>query len=148
MDVSLCVPGRRAACAGLYTGRNGMAWDGMGMACSQLMPWVVFAGPPLLLHLDRKGMNVIGFVQSSWQSTCADICSLLTIQTNVDQSTHHTQTWTYAESMQPVCVHTHACTSTRTHTHTQTCNCGTSHAGFSDEEHQEAQWHIKSGMNY
>lgn len=95
---------------------HGARWK--GMACSQLMPWVVFAGPPLLLHLDRKGMNVIGFVQSSWQSTCADICSLLTIQTNVDQSTHHTQTWTYAESMQPVCVHTHACTSTRTHTHT------------------------------
>lgn len=95
---------------------HGAGWK--GMACSQLMPWVVFAGPPLLLHLDRKGMNVIGFVQSSWQSTCADICSLLTIQTNVDQSTHHTQTWTYAESMQPVCVHTHACTSTRTHTHT------------------------------
>lgn len=45
MDVSLCVPGRRAACAGLYTGRNGMAWDGMGMACSQLMPWVVFQVP-------------------------------------------------------------------------------------------------------
>lgn len=39
--------------------------------------------------------NVIGFVQSSWQPTPADICSLLTTQTYLHQGTH-TQIHTHA----------------------------------------------------
>lgn len=65
------------------------------VACSELMPQIVVrCRSPSAMRFGQEG-NVIGFVQSSWQPTPADICSLLTTQTYLHQGTHthaHTDT--------------------------------------------------------
>lgn len=71
------------------------------VACSELMPQIVVrCRSPSATRFGQES-NVIGFVQSSWQPTPADICSLLTTQTYLHQGT---------------CTHTHAHTHARTHT--------------------------------
>lgn len=65
-----------------------------GVACSELMPQIVVRCRSLPAMRFGQEENVIGFVQSSWQPTPADICSLLTTQTYLHQGTHthkHTQ---------------------------------------------------------
>lgn len=66
---------------------------GAGRVACMLMPQIVVrCRSPSAMRFGQEG-NVIGFVQSSWQPTPADICSLLTTQTYLHQGTHtHTHT--------------------------------------------------------
>ncbi len=95
------------------------------VAYSELMPQIVVrCRSPSAMRFGQEG-NVIGFVQSSWQPTPADICSLLTTQTYLHQGTHthththrHTHTGTHCHTKQ-----TRAHTDSRGHTHNHTCAC-------------------------
>jgi len=92
-------------------------WVGGGdagrVACSQLIPQIVVRCRSLsAMRFGQEG-NVIGFVQSSWQPTPADICSLLTTQTYLHQGTH-THTLSHRTDM---CAHTDS----HGHTHNHTC---------------------------
>lgn len=90
------------------------------VACSESMPQIVVrCRSPSAMRFGQEG-NVIGFVQSSWQPTPADICSLLTTQTYLHQGTHtHTQTGTHTHKQTHTYRQAHAVTQNR-HVHTHT----------------------------
>lgn len=68
-------------------------WAGRGLVqagwhAQELMPQIVVrCRSPSAMRFGQES-NVIGFVQSSWQPTPPDICSLLTTQTYLHQGTH------------------------------------------------------------
>ena len=121
--VCVCVSARVCVCVG---GGGGGA---SRVACSESMPQIVVrCRSPSAMHFGQEG-NVIGFVQSSWQPTPADICSLLTTQTYLHQGTHmraHTRAHTHTDRYRQ--AHTVTCAHIDSHGHTHNHTCAHFHA--------------------
>lgn len=90
------------------------------MFCWQLISGLGFAGP--LFSALGQGDDAIGFVQSCWQSTHADICSLPASQTNLNQEiyTHsitraHAHAWWNIQLVFPMHAHTQHLANTFNH---------------------------------